>query len=178
MSDSGRVIGDCYGACEKQRLEAEIDRLQAGIRKHMNTRGDDRCHQDDHDLYQLLPDGDTRPAREVAVTLENCQRYIECRQQGREYISPQRRIEELEAEITHLKTMYDELKRAVWDVPGEPRNTEQELERISHQSTKEMATDQSLYLAEHSAGIDPVRLYQQIHALEVENHLLREELGR
>ena len=103
MSDSGRVIGDCYSSCEKQRLEAEIERL---------------------------------------------------------------------------KTMYDELKRAVWYVPGEPRHTEQELEAISHQSTKDMATDQSLYLAEHSAGEDPVRLYQQIHALESENHLLREELGR
>lgn len=84
----------------------------------------------------------------------------------------------LEAEIERLKTMYDELKRAVWDVPGETRNTEQELEVISHQSTREMATDQSLYLAKHTAGEDPVRLYQQIHALEAENHLLREELGR
>ncbi len=115
MSDSGRVIFDCYNICQKPRLEAEIERLRAGIRKHMNTRGDDRCYQDDHDLYLLLPEGDTRPVREVAVTLENCQRYIECRQQGREYVSPQRRIEELE---------------------------------------------------------------KQIHALEAENHLLREELGQ
>lgn len=177
MSDSGRVIGDCYYACEKHRLEAEIERLRAGIRKHMNTCGDDRCYQDDHDLYLLLPEGDTRPAREVAVTPENCQRYIECRQQGREYVSPQRRIEELEADNSRLRKLYDELKRAIWDVPGEPRNTERELETLSHQSTREMAVDQSLYFAMQSAD-DPVRLCQQIHALEAENHLLREELGR
>lgn len=84
------------------------DRLLAAIRKHMNTPGDDRCFQDDHELYSSLPEGDTRPAREVAVTIENCQRYIACRQGGREYVSPQRRIEELEAEVADLRRRLDE----------------------------------------------------------------------
>ncbi len=80
-----------------------LEDLKLAVRKHMNTRGDDRCFQDDHELYLALPEGDTRPDWEVAVTLENCTRYIECRQQGREYVSPQRRIEELEAEVKDLR---------------------------------------------------------------------------
>lgn len=68
---------------------AEIERLQAAIRQHMDERGDDRCHLSDGILYSVLPEGDTRPARDIAVTLENCQRYITCRQQGREYIPPE-----------------------------------------------------------------------------------------
>jgi hypothetical protein len=75
--------------------------LEAAVRKHRDTRGDDRCHADDGELYAALPEGDTRPARETAVTLENCARYVECRQAGREYVSPQRRIEELEATLRH-----------------------------------------------------------------------------
>lgn len=81
----------------------EVARLQNAIRRHRDHRGDDRCYQDDAELYTVLPEGDTRPARETAVTIENCQRYIECRQQGREYVSPQRRIEELEAEVARLR---------------------------------------------------------------------------
>lgn len=81
----------------------EIDRLRAAIRRHRDYRGDDRCYLSDGELYGVLPEGDTRPTSDTAVTIENCARYIECRQQGREYVSPQRRIEELEAEIARLK---------------------------------------------------------------------------
>lgn len=77
--------------------------LEAAIRQHRDERGDDRCHADDGRLYAVLPEGDTRPARETAVTIENCVKYIECRQTGREYVSPQRRIEELEAEVAELR---------------------------------------------------------------------------
>ena len=80
-----------------------LEELAAAIRKHRDERGDDRCHADDAALYAVLPEGDTRPALETAVTIENCQRFIECLQQGREYISPQRRIEELEAEVASLR---------------------------------------------------------------------------
>ena len=88
----------------RQRLAEEVMRLRTAIRQHRVRHGDDRCHADDGRLYAVLPEGDTRPARETAVTLENCQRYIECRQTEREYVSSQRRIEELEAEVQrHLK---------------------------------------------------------------------------
>ncbi len=76
-----------------------INELEAAIRKHRDMRGDDKCFQDDAELYGILTEGDTRPERDTAVTIENCQRYIECRQQGRDYVSPQRRIEELEAKV-------------------------------------------------------------------------------
>ncbi len=81
------------------QVVAEAAKLQNAIRQHRDERGDDRCYADDHRLYMVLPEGDTRPIRETAVTIENCQKYIECRQTGREYISPQRRIEELETEL-------------------------------------------------------------------------------
>jgi hypothetical protein len=82
---------------------SRVAELEAAIRQHRDERGDDRCHADDGRLYAVLPEGDTRPERETAVTIENCQRYIECRQTGREYVSPQRRIEELEAEVVQLR---------------------------------------------------------------------------
>lgn len=80
-----------------------VERLRDAIRRHRDYRGDDRCHLDDGELYDVLPEGDTRPARDTAITLENCQRYIDCRQLGREYVSPQRRIEELEADNARLR---------------------------------------------------------------------------
>jgi hypothetical protein len=87
------------------QLTARVAELEAAIRQHRDERGDDRCHADDGRLYAVLPEGDTRPERETLVTLENCERYIACRQTGREYISPQRRIEELEVENEHLRAL-------------------------------------------------------------------------
>lgn len=81
---------------ERDALKAENEKLRAAIRKHRDYRGDHRCFQDDAELYAALPEGDTRPATETAVTIENCERYIACRQGGREYVSPQDYIEELE----------------------------------------------------------------------------------
>lgn len=86
------------------RLTLRVAELEAAIRQHRDERGDDRCHADDGRLYAVLPEGDTRPAHETAVTLDNCARYIACRQTGREYVSPQRRIEELEAANARLRS--------------------------------------------------------------------------
>lgn len=87
--------------------ETEVKLLRTSIRKHRDYRGDDRCHLDDGELYAVLPEGDTRPEKDTAVTIENCQRFIECRQIGREYVSPQRRIEELEVEVRSLQAQLD-----------------------------------------------------------------------
>ena len=84
-------------------LQSENARLASAIRKHRDQRGDDRCWQDDHEMYAVLPEGFTPPATDTAVELENCKRYIECRHGGTEYVSPQRRIEELEAENASLR---------------------------------------------------------------------------
>lgn len=111
--DDGQVgVGDHTAETIAAEAAAEIVRLRSAIRQHRDERGDDRCHADDGRLYAVLPEGDTRPARETAVTLENCAKYIECRQTGREYISPQRRIEELEAENLELeKQLAERAKR-------------------------------------------------------------------
>ena len=87
---------------ESTDFQAEVERLRAAIRKHMNERGDDRCYLSDAELYSVLPEGDTRPAVETAVTLENCARFITCRQQGREYVSPEREVERLRGIVRAL----------------------------------------------------------------------------
>ncbi len=75
---------------------AERDALQAAIRRHRDERGDDRCWQDDETLYGVLPEGFTPPAREVAVELVRCAKYIACRRNPKtEYVSPQREIDAL-----------------------------------------------------------------------------------
>lgn len=102
-------------AQELMAVIEERDKYLAAIRKHMNMRGDDRCYIDDNELYAVLPEGDTRPQHEVAVTIENCQRFIDCRQQGREYISPQREIQNLKIEISLLKNVIEEMVNTMKD---------------------------------------------------------------
>jgi hypothetical protein len=57
-----------------------IDELEAAIRKHRDEHGDDRCWQDDCELYNILPEGYDPPKMDEPVMLENCKRYIERRQ--------------------------------------------------------------------------------------------------
>lgn len=81
----------------------------------MNMRGDDRCVGDDHELYLVLPEGDVRPEKDSAVTIENCQLFIHCRQNDQRYVSPQRYIEELEAKIKTLEVDLETAKaREAW----------------------------------------------------------------
>lgn len=84
-------------------FKQEVERLRAAIRKHRDERGDDRCWLDDEELYRVLPEGYTPPARDCAVMLENCQRYIALRRNpATEYVSPQREIERLQALVQSL----------------------------------------------------------------------------
>ena len=98
--------------------QAEIARLEAAIRKHRNHRGDDRCWLDDAELYQAI--GASEVSVEFCdpdVMLENCKKFIARRHdKNQPYVSPQRRIEALEAEIERLEAELDKLKRS-W--PGE-----------------------------------------------------------
>lgn len=80
--------------------------LEAAIRRHRDQRGDDRCWMDDDNLYRALPEGFTATLRDSAVELENCRRFIESRRHPLTiYVSPQRRIEELEAENARLRCL-------------------------------------------------------------------------
>jgi hypothetical protein len=81
-------------------LQDELDSLRDAVRKHRDQRGDDRCWLDDEELYRALPEGYVAPARDASVELALCQQFIHCRHNpATVYVSPQRRIEELEAQI-------------------------------------------------------------------------------
>lgn len=78
--------------------------LEDAIRKHRNQKGDDRCWMDDEALYRTLPEGYEPGARDSSVEIANCQQFIRCRHNpATEYVSPQRRIEELESELASLQ---------------------------------------------------------------------------
>lgn len=99
----GKVDIDLY-AMSRTQLVQEIMKMRDGARSHRDQRGDDKCWMDDEVLYRLLPEGYSPPARDTAVELANCEKYICSRRNpATTYVSPQRRIEELESEIERLK---------------------------------------------------------------------------
>lgn len=59
---------------------ARLARLEKAIRRHRDARGNDRCWQNDIDLYkelgEPLPDGPELPPRDEF--LKNCAGYYEC----------------------------------------------------------------------------------------------------
>lgn len=84
-------------------LTHENTRLLSAIRNHRDQRGDDRCWMDDEELYKALPEGYAPPARDTAVELENCKRFIACRQNpATEYVSPEKEISGLKALVRDL----------------------------------------------------------------------------
>lgn len=85
-------------------MVAERNRLREAIRKHRDQRGDDRCWLDDEELYKVLPEGYTPPARDSRVELRYCERYIASRHNpATTYVSPEREIEQLKAELNQLR---------------------------------------------------------------------------
>ena len=66
---------------DREDADAEVAKLKNAIRNHRDQRGNDRCHLDDAELYQVLGEGqpDTSlPPREEF--LANCAKFYECRQ--------------------------------------------------------------------------------------------------
>lgn len=89
---------------EIEDLKAKVSFYENAIRKHRDQRGDDRCWLDDCLLYSSLPEGYTAPTQDTYIELENCKKYLATRcNPNTVYISPQRRIETLEAEIQRLR---------------------------------------------------------------------------
>ncbi len=85
-------------------LVSEVLRLRQAIRNHRDQKGDDRCWMDDEELYKVLPEGYVPPERDTTVELKLCEKYIQCRRNPKtKYVSPQRRIEELEKEVKDLR---------------------------------------------------------------------------
>lgn len=88
----------------EELLRYELERLRRGVREHRDARGDDRCWRDDDALYALLPEGYVPPKYDSAVELERCRQFIASRQHpSTVYISPQRRIDELEQLVRGLE---------------------------------------------------------------------------
>jgi uncharacterized coiled-coil protein SlyX len=95
--------------------EADLERLRAKVRwvRDQWQAGDDKCWKDLEELFKLLPEGYEIPKRDSRVELKLCEQYIaSCHHPGVEYVSPQRRIEELEAEVVRLKADLAESQKA------------------------------------------------------------------
>lgn len=105
--NSGVTILHCFG-CVMERLD-RVGVLEAAIRKHRDQRGDDRCWIDNEELYAVLPEGFVRTDLALHTPeemLPNCKRFLaSCQPGGVPYVSPQREIERLEAEIVRLQTV-------------------------------------------------------------------------
>ncbi len=104
--ESGLETCLTYRYGEAARYYEESRRLLEAIRKVRDdwVRGDHKCWLDLVALFQTLPEGFTLPERDTAVDLKNCEQYIaSCHHPGVTYVSPQVRIEELEAEVAALK---------------------------------------------------------------------------
>lgn len=102
------ACGHAYLAAVRRAVaaEAQAAELEAAIRSHRDQHGDDRCWKDHETLYAVLPEGYIPPVRDSTIELENCKRYIaSCYDPRTEYVSPQRRIEELEAQVAELQAL-------------------------------------------------------------------------
>lgn len=111
MSDLLRIAEDLRLTVPKssKRKDAMLARgyitLLEAIRTHRDTRGDDRCW-DDEELYKVLSEGYTPPARDTTVELERCEQFIASRQHpATVYVSPEREIEQLKEENNALKIL-------------------------------------------------------------------------
>jgi hypothetical protein len=86
-------------------LVHEVLKLRQAIRKVRNdwVRGDDKCYLDLFELFKVLPEGFNLPENDTYVDIKFCEQYIRsCHHPDVKYVSPQRRIEELEQIITDL----------------------------------------------------------------------------
>lgn len=124
MNDDGYDVIDSAQLVEEfNGMREKYNALLAGVRRHRDERGDDRCWMDDEVLYRLLPEGYDPPARDTSVEIQNCERFILCRRNPEtEYVSPQRRIEELEQQALLLGAQYQVLMDVVNDTPQHIRD--------------------------------------------------------
>jgi hypothetical protein len=70
---------------ETGQLIHEVVKLRQKLRWHRDQQDNDRCHENDNDLYRLLPDKGELPTNEVSpgcVFLDNCVAYYN-QQSGR-----------------------------------------------------------------------------------------------
>jgi len=96
--------------CNEQ--ERYISTLEKQIRYIRDQRGDDKCWKDWETLFAILPEGYTIPERDETVEIDLCKKYISsCHNPAIKYVSPQRRIEELEEELAECNRQIVWLER-------------------------------------------------------------------
>ena len=115
-TSKGRLVHDdtpdclCYDClCDR------VASLKSAIRRHRDFRGDDRCWLDDVELYESLGElipGDGRRLPSPVEMLENCKRFVESRHpMCVPYLSPQRRIDDLEKQLMEARAEIARLNR-------------------------------------------------------------------
>jgi hypothetical protein len=118
-----------------EELQLENDRLRAAIIKHRSQKADDRCIEDDDELYAVLGDGikcDRRVGDKFEM-LQNCIRFIRGRCLGGGWPT----YVELEAEIKRLTENESTLLRAVesachaWNMTPADERTEPLQEAVN-----------------------------------------------
>lgn len=86
------------------KAKADLSRVATALRKFRDIKGDDRCYKDLYELYCSLPEGYTPEPEQVGIDLNLCAAFKRSEEDPRvKYVSPQRRIEQLEAEIVQLR---------------------------------------------------------------------------
>jgi hypothetical protein len=110
---------------ELEQLRLELSHLQTAIRKHRDQQGDDRCAQDDYELYAALPEGLPEGYRvrlnEPEQMLNDCVRFVFHRHdKACPYLSPQREIEHLKQELADCDAVVRLLSSQDPNEPGAP----------------------------------------------------------
>lgn len=100
---TGFIVGVFPGAWDVIVIPKSyrIQELEAVIKRHRDQKADDRCIEDDDELYQILYDGilcDRRVGSKEEMK-KNCDRFIENRCEGGSWPS----YADLEKEIVKLK---------------------------------------------------------------------------
>lgn len=67
-----------------------LDKIVQQIRKVRDQFGDDKCVNDWHELFAMLPEGYARPKKDIRLRLEDCERYQKCVDACTEYVPPPR----------------------------------------------------------------------------------------
>lgn len=91
-------------------MSEEAERLRAAIIKHRSQKADDRCIEDDDELYAALGDGIPcdRRVGDKAAMLQNCARFIERRCEGGGWST----YAELEAQLAEARAAISEAEAA------------------------------------------------------------------
>lgn len=131
IGDSNFSFVRCHSCAGtgKAEMRNRVQELEDAIRKHRSQKADDRCIEDDDELYAALGDGikcDRRVGDKIAM-LENCARFIERRCEGGGWPTHQ----ELEADRDKWKALVEPENENEWPVATVPCDDVVTMRRVS-----------------------------------------------